>query len=241
MPSKKSQPLQPLSQPPLTPRWKPSTPHGTRAQLHKSGGERRKSAGRVEKPWSAHSILRQLSRVEGSKPFPKSRLYDDETPRGKNDYAGTPKILEEEDEDTTEDLRAPRLSITLSPPAEDEDSNDIGPAPTPSVLPDDENDDTMGNTQIIRTKGGEEEDEGDDDQNDENFTLKSIEYGRRALPEWERRMSRPSFGSIRMSDFRGAVDEDSGIGKDVGNVSIFDDGAGIGIDDEDDEVVGKRG
>ena len=124
-----------------------------------------------------------------------------------------------DDEEVKGDLPRPRLSLPLSSP-DDEDSS-IGPAPTPSILADGE--------------GTSPQREGDD-----NFTLKSIEYGRRAMQERDRRFSRPSFGSIRMSDFRGVTDEDSGAGRsgkspfgrestDFGDSDI---GNGIG-DDED--------
>ena len=133
---------------------------------------------------------------------------------------------DDDDVDGEEDIPRPRLSLPLSSP-EDEDS-DVGPAPTPSILPDEDE--------------GHESTQGlGDGDGDDNFTLKSIEYGRRAIPQ-DRRGSRPSFGSIRMSDFHGVQDEDSGagpgrMGKSMGleDSIIFrnDDGVmGIGDDDE---------
>ncbi|KKY17645.1 hypothetical protein UCRPC4_g05449 [Phaeomoniella chlamydospora] len=128
--------------------------------------------------------------------------------------------------------------MTLSSP-DDEDSN-IGPAPRVSILP---GEDEGSMYQGHRKPEGQEDDFADDEDVEgdghENFTLKSIEYGRRAM---NRRLSRPSFGSIMMSDFRGMVgdqDGDSGIGKGVVGIEESflggDDQGVIGIEGDDTE------
>ncbi|KAL9624219.1 MAG: hypothetical protein Q9160_001466 [Pyrenula sp. 1 TL-2023] len=202
--------------------WAPQTPHGTRAlqlQLQRSGGanartnNRRKSA-RVQKPWSAKRTLRALSRAALNEPSKLKTLVKNQTPDSpkkrlsssieKENELQDPSTdgLEGSDDDEEEEraLRAkrPRLSLPIDDvQKDDEQGSPLPEAPTPSML-------------------HEEEDY-------DNLTLKSIEYGRRAVSEGplSRRFSRPSFGSIRMSDFTAADLKDYGISPDVGRKRLF--------------------
>lgn len=234
--------VRPLSAP-STPHshWAPSTPHGTRAlqlQLQRSGGNNartnnRRKSGKVQKPWSAKRTLRALSRAALNEPSKLKTLVNTQkadSPRKRpssgiekeNDPQHLSSVRIEETDDDEEEERAlrakrPRLSLPIDDVQEDnEQGSPLPEAPTPSILHDEE------------------------DEND-NLTLKSIEYGRRAISEGplSRRFSRPSFGSIRMSDFTAADLKDYNISPDMGRKRLFkgndtnDDDNMIAVADDD--------
>lgn len=171
--------------------------------------------------------------------------------------------LEEEDED----LQPPDVGDD-----EDEDS-ELPVAPTPSILPGDDDDDYDENGEIRRWRGGDgsgdptitfrsidfarqsrrsiegggrrasglpfpaSEPAGDPEDAEDDPTILS-EYGRRAISEEPTgRLSRYSFGSIRMDDFGSELEirRDSGQQQEkVNAVNVMDDYVGVGMDDQDD-------
>lgn len=207
--------------------WAPQTPHGTRAvqvQLHRSGGRNahtnRRKSGVVQKPWSVRRTLRALSKAALNEPSrlrippdPPSRKRLSSGEEKENDLQPAKMhedVEQEDDEEEERQLRAkrPRLSLPIDQERDDErEGTPLPEAPTPSVLNDDE------------------------DEENENPTLKSIEYGRRAISEGpiSRRFSRPSFGSIRMSDFTAADLKDYGVSPGAGGKRLFQ----LGNDYED--------
>lgn len=198
--------------------WTPQTPHGTRAvqlRLQRSSGANaetnRRKPGKIQKPWSARRTLRALSRAAINEPS-RLRTWTDDQVRKRlsrsedkeNDQQTTNPYgfaEKDEDEDEEHELRAkrPRLSLPIDSEGDHErEGTPLPEAPTPSVL-------------------------RDEDEENENPTLKSVEFGRRAISEGpiNRRFSRPSFGSIRMSDFTAADLRDYGMSPEAEGKLLF--------------------
>ena len=201
----------------------PSTPHALRALQQRSGARTRsvrtaKVAKEVVRPDSARGILRRLAKITA----PATRRVT-RTPivvTGKENE----RPQDEEDEDEPLSKR-PRMTFDIkesveesfeeeAPAYEEEEDSELPTAPTPSVLPEDEDEaeeatntfkavdfprQPVASEKIDKRKSRVSmlQDEGEDD--DQTMLT---ERGRRAISEEATgHMSRYSFGSIRMSDF----------------------------------------
>lgn len=159
-------------------------------------------------PGSARGILRRLARVTA--PTTKRRIVTPTSiPRDKENIAP-------EDEDELDDLKTFKPKFNIEESIEEDDS-ELQIAPTPSALldySDDEEPPTLtfqlfedarsakerpSHISLLPQSDSALQDEGEyaDDGNSTFLT----ERGRRAVSEEPTRMSRYSFGSIRMSDF----------------------------------------
>lgn len=238
--SSRKRPLAELSaHPQRTPaRSAPSTPYTRRALEQRSAAKQRSAKGRKSlhagaQPLSIGGILRRLAKATA----PQAEKWQ-LTPLNKENVE--PTAQEESDEDA---YISPRL-MRFADNVEDEDS-ELPTAPTPSMLPDDDEQDggdptltfkaidfartslengraasekprrSGGRVSFAPTEAEVEEDEDDD-------TVLTAEMGRRALSEGPLdRYNRNSFGSIRMSDF--AFDEQRRQSGKTADVSAFID------------------
>lgn len=168
------------------------------------------------RPRSARGILRRLARITA--PTTKRRtLTPVSIPHGKENL-----LPPSDDED--EELKRPKMTFNIDDSMEEEDSN-LPVAPTPSALLEDTDDDTeeqptfalLGNEDEtafvalndMRSRASllplsdpaiHNEIIATEDECHDNSTFLT-ERGRRAISEEPTRMSRYSFGSIRMSEF----------------------------------------
>ncbi|KAK5044248.1 hypothetical protein LTR13_000604 [Exophiala sideris] len=203
-------------------RHEPSTPHAIRALQQRSGANtrtihRRRAYSDTVRRDSARGILRQLAKITA--PLTKKTLRTPATAQGKeNQEPGRNGTLNDEVEESAS--KRPRLVIeeddsfeVVSPPRheqEEDDDSELPIAPTPSQLDDStitfksidfaaaaHSDLHKTNQRHSFFKHGHE---NVDEQDDEPTIL--TEMGRRAISEEPTgRLSRYSFGSIRMSDF----------------------------------------
>jgi histone H3/H4 len=222
--STRKRPLGELSNPPSakqTPRrWAPSTPHAIRALQERSGAKTRslrtrKIAPEVVDPASARGVLRRLAKLTA----PTTRTLRTPNTVGKeNEILGGEGGAEDDDDDDVDERLAkrPRMtfdidesideSIEEEPPQYEEEDSELPTAPTPSVLPDE--DPTITFQSINMASGNRRKSrlsmppvDRDEELGDEDQTMMT-ERGRRAVTEEATgRLSRYSFGSIRMSDF----------------------------------------
>lgn len=218
--STRKRPLGELSNTPSnaqTPRrYAPSTPHAIRALQERSGAKTRslrprKSIREEVDPASARGVLRRFAKVTA----PSTRPLRTPSTAGKeNVQPGS------DDGDDDEHLsKRPRMtfdidesieeSIEEDPPQyHEEDDSELPEPPTPSVLPEDEGDNPTITFQSIdfaregeRRKSRMSMPATDMGEMDADATILT-ERGRRAVTEEATgRLSRYSFGSIRMSDF----------------------------------------
>ncbi|KIW63613.1 hypothetical protein PV04_08599 [Phialophora macrospora] len=169
------------SQPSQTPtRYAPSTPHAIRAFQQRSGAKTRSVRNRraysdTVRPDSARGILRQLAKL---------------TAPATNKVAPTPVTVKGKenrppDEDEGERLgKRPRLTLDIDDSLESIDAPDVGSeedselplAPTPSILPD------------------EDDQHSEIEEDAPTFTLKSIDYaGNTGSPDTDRPLLRRSY------------------------------------------------
>jgi histone H3/H4 len=218
--STRKRPLGERSNPPsaaLTPRrWAPSTPHAIRALQERSGAKTRslrtrKIAPEVVDPASARGVLRRLAKLTA----PTTRTLRTPNTIGKEN-ALPARGSSAEDDDDEHLTKRPRMtfdidesideSVEEEPPQYEEEDSDLPTAPTPSVLPDE--DPTITFQSINVASGNRRKSrlsmppvDRDEELDDEDQTMMT-ERGRRAVTEEATgRLSRYSFGSIRMSDF----------------------------------------
>ena len=238
------------------PRYAPSTPHALRALQQQSARKTRsartvrtlKAADRdVVRPDSARGILRRLAKIttqsqkgidESLKALSGAVVVDKENvqPADENDGDGEEEMLKKprltldiENEDESLDVDVSELPEGYE---DEEDTEELPAVPTPSILPDDDDDDTHDveggeksvtfkaiDFAIAPPRSGQPSseraekrksrlsfaqlrsvaDEPDDEDDDPSMLT---ERGRRAISEeMTGRLSRYSFGSIRMSDF----------------------------------------
>lgn len=237
MSTRKKQPLSDLSNAQTPSRYAPSTPHAIRALQQRSGAARSRSAyvrrtrgysDTTVRPDSARGILRRLAKLTAAKVDKKDankRFNDDKenqyTPEQQDGVMSKrPRLtLDLEDSLAEEDEMSELLPLWRG--GDDEDSEMLV-APTPSILPDDDDPEAPTMTfKSIDFAGPHSDsllalrkssrpsfppsspvgDPDDDLDNVEDPTILS-EMGRRAISEEPTgRLSRYSFGSIRMSDF----------------------------------------
>ncbi|EXJ92062.1 hypothetical protein A1O3_00612 [Capronia epimyces CBS 606.96] len=253
--SSRKRPLSELRNTQTPSRYAPSTPHAIHALQQRSGAKTRsvrrpRAFSDTVRPDSARGILRRLAKITApltrkaiSTPATatargKGRGKENQTPRSAHN--GGDEDAADEDTDTdTDNPKRPRLALELDdslddvePPAvEDDEDSELPLAPTPSILPDEDDDNHTGEQGRRRIQ-----------RNDPTMTFKSIDFardaasartsatrfsrrwskasdqlqgdeieedptiltemGRRAISEEPTgRLSRYSFGSIRMSDF----------------------------------------
>ena len=225
--STRKRPLAELSGPPQhTPgaRSAPSTPYTRRALEQRSAAKQRSAQGRKSlhagaQPLSISAILRRLARATATK--------SQRTPLEKGKENVEPGAQGDSEEDDEEDAYiSPRL-MRFAENVDEEDS-EVLVAPTPSVLPDDderergaggdptltfkaidfarataENSGAGPASEKIRRSGGRVSFAPTEvEEDDEDDTVLTAEVGRRAMSEGLLdRYNRNSFGSIRMSDF----------------------------------------
>ena len=202
-----------LSQPTTTPsRRAPSTPHAL-GTIQQRTGTRLRSARSVRhvdattvRPTSARGILRRLAKVTAA--TTKRRIV---TPNDKENVAP------QEDSGEEADVKKPWMNFNIEESIEED--SEVLVAPTPSAVLDDTEDEDeqptitfLGQVRDVVDNGHSREllvpqsdsalqdDRSDADIEDGNSTYLT-ERGRRAISEEPTRMSRYSFGSIRMSDF----------------------------------------
>ena len=162
--SSRKRPLTELQSSHTPSRYAPSTPHAIRALQQRSGAKnrtvRKHAATDTVRPDSARGILRQLARLTA--PTTKRIIPTPGTVKGKENRAS------DQDEDDRLGKR-PRLALDIDESLDsveapealeeyDEEDSEILVAPTPSILPDDDQD-----------PSGVEKD-------NPTFTLKSIDY-----------------------------------------------------------------
>ena len=218
--STRKRPLGEIFNPPNTTqtpnRYAPSTPHAVRALQQRSGAKTRSM--RVRKflpdevnPTSARGVLRRFAKITAPATRPRR------TPR----TAGKENVqpLEgSDDDDGDRELKKPRMTFDIDESIEEsieedppdyveEDDSELPTAPTPSVLPDDGADPTITFQSIDLARHNERRKSRMSlpvagDQSPDNDATIMTERGRRAFTEDATgRLSRYSFGSIRMSDF----------------------------------------
>ncbi len=228
-------------------RQAPLTPHALRAFQQRSGAKtrsyrKRRAFSEEVRPDSARGILRQLAKITA--PLTKKTIPTPAIARGKENKDpardGSPSV------EAQYGLKRPRLSLDIddsvddvSPPYhEEEEDSELPVAPTPSILPgeDDDHHESRGNDPTITFKSIDfatartghslaeldwrrsglsfySTDQHNADEADEEPTILT-EIGRRAISEEPTgRLSRYSFGSIRMSDFGSELEirRDSGL------------------------------
>lgn len=198
-------------------RYAPSTPHAIRALQQRSGAKTRsvrprKFAAENVDPASARGVLRQFAKLTA----PSTRPLKTPETAGKENLRPTGDVDDEDDEDHLS--KRPRMTFDIDesidesmeeeePPQYEEEDSDLPVAPTPSVLPEDGDEDpTITFQSIDFGRDGQKRMSrmsmpvGDEDL-DADATIMT-EHGRRAFTEDATgRLSRYSFGSIRMSDF----------------------------------------
>lgn len=242
----RKRPLGEISQAYSTPaRYAPSTPHARRALQERSGAKQRsahsirhpvnRTSDTVRPDGSARNILRQFARITA--PITKKRVS---TPIHK---VAEDKENQRPDENEDDSVLLKRPTLALEDSIEEEDS-ELPVAPTPSVLPEDDEEDqptiTFQNLSQAREERANSErvdrrksiisfgvhddrdsDEEDDDNDGADATIMT-ERGRRAISEEVTgRFSRYSFGSIRMSDFGTELEirRESNAGKRISNMN----------------------
>ncbi|KAJ9613004.1 hypothetical protein H2200_002945 [Cladophialophora chaetospira] len=179
-------------------RYAPSTPHAIRALQQRSGAKKRtirkRAASDSVRPDSARGILRQLARLTA--PTTKRIVPTPGTVKGKenrepdqdeDDRLGKRPRLTLDIDDSLESIEAPEVFEEY-----DEEDSEIPVAPTPSILPDDDQD----------PRGIEKD--------DPTFTLKSINYAADTRsPENDRRASRHSFPASDPVVYHDGGDDDT--------------------------------
>lgn len=228
-------------------RQAPLTPHALRAFQQRSGAKtrsyrKRRAFSEEVRPDSARGILRQLAKITA--PLTKKTIPTPAIARGKENKDpardGSPSV------EAQYGLKRPRLSLDIddsvddvSPPYhEEEEDSELPVAPTPSILPgeDDDHHESRGSDPTITFESIDfatvrtghtladidrqrsrlsfySTDQHNADEADEEPTILT-EIGRRAISEEPTgRLSRYSFGSIRMSDFGSELEirRDSGL------------------------------
>ncbi|KIW94249.1 uncharacterized protein Z519_05565 [Cladophialophora bantiana CBS 173.52] len=191
-----------LSQTPT--RYAPSTPHALRALQQRSGAKtrsaRRRAFSDTIRPHSARGILRQLAKITA--PATRKVAPTPGSGRGKENKVPAEGRHGDED-DEGQNFKRPRLALdvedslesieVLRPTEYDDEDSELLPAPTPSVLPDDDD--------------GLREGQNDNP----TFTLRSIDYRTQAhSPDDSRRLSRRSFPAsdpIGQVSFNGGDEE----------------------------------
>ncbi|KAJ9662927.1 hypothetical protein H2198_001155 [Neophaeococcomyces mojaviensis] len=256
--SSRKGPLAELSQPHATPsRRGPSTPHGlntvqqrTGARLRSARSVRHVDANSV-RPGSARGILRRLAKI--SAPTTKRRIV---TPTSAHDAEENHAPLQH-DESDDEDMKQPKLNFQIEESIEEEDS-EIPVAPTPSAFLEDTDDDDEPPTVTFQNFDDGHDvaqrrksrvsflpqsdsaiaDENAEDGDDGNSTFMT-ERGRRAVSEEATKMSRYSFGSIRMSEFGSELEirRQSDRQQKLAALQVEDYGGGIDIDIDDNDVI----
>lgn len=255
-------------------RYAPSTPHAIRALQQRSGAQTRSVRRRPRafsdtvRPDSARGILRQLAKITApatkkTRPTPTNGL-------GKENQSAR----DGRDEDEANDPKRPRLTLNIEdsldvvePPMganEDEadDNSELPVAPTPSILPGEEDEDqghrgdptitfksidfageaagsTSGNLDR-RWSRRYDQPPGSDEVDDDATIL--TERGRRAISEEPTgRLSRYSFGSIRMSDFGSELEirRDSTQREQTKTFRLQHELSGIGLDYEPLDLGGE--
>lgn len=224
--STRKRPLNELSNTPFntqTPRrYAPSTPHAIRALQQRSGAKSARSlrtrkiaqdaaSSSAVDPASARGVLRRFAKLTAPTTRP---LLTPASAAGKENVR---PIVEEEEEEDERMLKKPRMTFDIDesleegseeePPVYEEEDSDMPVAPTPSMLPDKEEGDATITFQSINfDKDGLRRNSrmslpATEAEIDADATIMT-ERGRRALTEDATgRLSRYSFGSIRMSDF----------------------------------------
>ncbi|KPI38363.1 uncharacterized protein AB675_12156 [Cyphellophora attinorum] len=214
--------------------YQPSTPHAIRAlqqqaQQHQNTKTRslrrstiRRFAPDEVDPSSARGVLRRFAKITA--PATRQQQQKPKTPNAATgkENVGPDHGLDDEEEKDQREFKKPRMTFDFDesieesfdedPPeyhgaGDEEDSELLGAAPTPSVLPDE--DDVGGDATItfesiaqarMRSRASMPAN-GEDGEADVDATMLT-ERGRRAFTEDATgRLSRYSFGSIRMSDF----------------------------------------
>ena len=177
--STRKRPLRELQNSQTPARYAPSTPHAIRALQQRSGAKtrtvRRRTLSDTFRPDSARGILRQLAKLTA--PTTKRIIPTPGTVKGKEN-----KVPDEEDDRLG---KRPRMTLNIddsldsieAPEGVDEDEDSELPvAPTPSILPDDNQDHSA------------------IEKEDPTFTLKSIKYGGNTqLTENDQKVPRRSF------------------------------------------------
>ena len=253
-----------------------SRANNTNANGVASDAPRTSGASSVVRPDSARGILRRLAkltaatskRVVATPLVRKGKGGDDDKENARPEFDG-------DDEHDGVRMKKPRLaldiedsleddedaSLPIPDVGEDEEDSELPVAPTPSILPGDEDGDRFGkgdptitfrSIDFARQTRRDTQGDGsrrvsrlsfpasepliDPDDADDDPTILS-EYGRRAISEEPTgRLSRYSFGSIRMDDFgseleiRRESDQEQGKTKPI---ELMDDYVGIGMDDQD--------
>lgn len=200
----------------------PSTPHALRT-IQQRTGTRLRSARSIRqpdavsvRPSSARGILRRLAKITAL--TTKRRLITPNSlPRDKEN------IAPQEHSDGEDDVKRPKINFNIEESIEEDDS-EVLVVPTPSaVLDDTEDEDDQPTVTFLHVAEGlpteetgnlrqsrisafphsdpavqEERDDADTEDGDSTYLT---EKGRRAVSEEPTRMSRYSFGSIRMSEF----------------------------------------
>ena len=209
--STRKRPLRELSQAPQTPRTAPTTPHAIKALQQRSGaGQRSARANKLQRnvarPTSARGILRRLAKATA--PETKKRIS---TPIGKENV---PEDGSEEKQIDEEETERPDFTLPILDEVDDEDESELGAAPTPTALLEDNRQDptiTFQNIPIAPLQEPNESERparkswgksGISQAADDEEADYTIELGRRAVSEGPAdRYPRSSFGSIRMNDF----------------------------------------
>ncbi|KIW34493.1 uncharacterized protein PV07_01269 [Cladophialophora immunda] len=195
------------TQPSQTPtRYAPSTPHAIRALQQRSGAKtrsirRRRAVSDTVRPDSARGILRQLAKITA--PVTRKIIPTPGTVRGKENKV--PKVGRPVDDgqDEGQSVKRPRLALDIDESLEsieapelreeDDEDSELPAAPTPSILP--------------------EDDDGESELQHQNptFTFRSIDYRSQAhSPDDSRRMSRRSFPAsdpVGQASFNGGDEE----------------------------------
>ena len=223
--SSRKRPLSELQNAQTPIRYVPSTPHAIRALQQRSGAKTRsvrktRAFGETVRPDSARGILRKFAKLTA--PVTKKTIPTPATGRGKENQAPDGHNLQGPHltlniDDSLEDLNPPGY--------DEEEDSELPVPPTPSILPDQDdaqsedrrNDPTITFKSIDFAQDAQRTSEKIDRRRSRSFFPASdpladnegyedptilSEMGRRAISEEPTgRLSRYSFGSIRMSDF----------------------------------------
>ncbi|KIW99784.1 uncharacterized protein Z518_10712 [Rhinocladiella mackenziei CBS 650.93] len=229
--SSRKRPLSELHNSQTPARYAPSTPHAIRALQQRSSARARsvrknRAFNDIVRPDSASRVLRRLAKITA--PFTQKTIPTPSTARGKENHVGHTHGEEEVGNNKRPrlflDIDGSPADMGLPDVGEEEDS-ELPVAPTPSILPepgDDHNESERNNPTItfksidfargvqaasekidrqsFRPSFPASEPLGDNEVEEDQTILSEI--GRRAISEEPTgRLSRYSFGSIRMSDF----------------------------------------
>lgn len=195
---------------PATPSVFPPIRSRTGTQLRSSRSVRHINANTVQ-PSSARGILRRLAKITA--PTTKRRVLTPTTVLDNKENI----VPRSDDDDDDDDSKRPKINFDIEESIDD-DGSELLVAPTPSALLDESDEDEEQPTITFPLLGQEHTNkrrfsgvhllphsdsalqDDPDDIDDGNSTFLT-EHGRRAISEEPTRVSRYSFGSIRMSDF----------------------------------------